>query len=144
MRKLRATAVSYLNTKPFLYGLIKSGLGKQIDLQLDIPAVGAKKLREGVVDFGLVPVATLPEINNAQIFSNYCIGTVGAVKTVCIYGDVPVEELTHLYLDHHSRSSVALAKILLRDYWKLKPKLIPASDGYIQRIHNKVGGVVIG
>lgn len=144
MRKLKAVAVSYLNTKPFLYGLIKSRLGEQIDLQLDIPVEGARKLREGKVDFGLVPVAALPEIPNARVFSDYCIGTVGAVKTVCIYSDVPIEELTHLYLDHHSRSSVALTKILLRDHWQLNPKLIPASEGYIQRIHHRVGGLVIG
>jgi len=144
MKKLKATAVSYLNTKPFLYGLIKSGLGQQIDLQLDIPTEGARKLREGAVDFGLVPVAALPEIPNARVFSNYCIGTIGAVKTVCIYSDVPIEQLTHLYLDHHSRSSVALTKILLRDYWQLFPQLIPASEGYIKRIHRQVGGLVIG
>ena len=143
-KKYKATAVSYLNTKPFLYGLLKTGLGKQIDLQLDIPSEGAKKLRRQEVDFGLVPVASLPEIPNAQIFSDYCIGTIGAVKTVCIFSDVPIQELTHLYLDHHSRSSVALTKVLLRDYWQLSPNLIPAREGYIQRIGGRIGGLVIG
>ncbi|MEM0993958.1 MAG: menaquinone biosynthesis protein [Bacteroidota bacterium] len=143
-KKYRATAVSYLNTKPFLYGLLKTGLGKQIDLQLNIPSVSASKLRTQQMDFGLVPVAVLPEIPNAQLFSDYCIGTIGAVKTVCIYSDVPIESLTHLYLDHHSRTSVALTKVLLRDYWQLNPQLIPAREGYIQRIGERVGGLVIG
>ncbi|MEM9886212.1 MAG: menaquinone biosynthesis protein [Bacteroidota bacterium] len=142
--KYRATAVSYLNTKPFLYGLLKTGLGKQIDLQLNIPSEGAQKLRSRAVDFGLVPVAILPEIPNARVFSDYCIGTTGAVKTVCIYSDRPIEELTHLYLDYHSRTSVALTKILLREYWQLYPQLISARAGYIEGIGGAVGGLVIG
>lgn len=144
MKNYKATAVSYLNTKPFLYGLLKTGLGKSIDLQLNIPSESAKQLQSKSVDFGLVPVAILPELADAHVFSNYCIGTIGAVKTVCIYSDVPIQELTHLYLDHHSRTSVALTKILLREYWKITPKLIAATEGYIQRIKGKVGGLVIG
>lgn len=140
----RATAVSYLNTKPFLYGLIKSGLNKEIDLQLDIPSKGAQKLQLGEVDFGLVPVAVLPDVPNAQLFSDYCIGTEGAVKTVCIYSDVPIYRLNRLYLDHHSRSSVALTKVLLREYWQLDLQLLPASEGYISNIKGRTGGLVIG
>lgn len=144
MRKLRATAVSYLNTKPLLYGLLKTGLDKKLDLSLDIPSVGAAKLRSGEADFGLVPVAAIPEIENAQIFSDYCIGAMGAVKTVCIYAYRPIEELTHIYLDFHSRTSVELTKLLVRDYWQLSPKFIPAKEGYIERIKDRVGGLIIG
>jgi chorismate dehydratase len=143
-RAYKATAVSYLNTKPFLYGLIKEGLDKEIDLQLDIPAVGAQKLQSGTVDFGLVPVAVIPDVPSAQLFSNYCIGTEGAVKTVCIYSQVPIEQLTHLYLDYHSRSSVALTKVLLQNYWRLSPQLLAAREGYMKRIKGNVGGLVIG
>lgn len=144
MRNLKATAVSYLNTKPLLYGLIKAGLDKKIDLSLDIPSVGAAKLRNGEVDFGLVPVAAIPEIENAQIFSDYCIGAEGTVKTVCLYAHRPIEELTHIYLDFHSRTSVELTKLLVKDYWGLDPHFIPAKEGYIQRIKDRIGGLVIG
>ncbi|MEM1325443.1 MAG: menaquinone biosynthesis protein [Bacteroidota bacterium] len=143
-KKYKATAVSYLNTKPFLYGIIKSGLDKEIDIQLNIPSVGAQQLQSGEVDFGLVPVAVVPEVPGAQLFSNYCIGTEGAVKTVCIYSQVPIEQLTHLYLDHHSKSSVALTKVLLKNYWRLSPQLLSAREGYISRIKRNVGGLVIG
>ena len=62
MTKLRATAVSYLNTKPLLYGLVNNGFEIKMDLQLDIPSVCARKLKEGSVDIGLVPVAVIPEL----------------------------------------------------------------------------------
>ncbi len=144
MKKIRVTAVSYLNTKPLLYGIFKSEIASLIDLQLDIPSVCARKLRDGEADLGLVPVAVIPELDQARIVSDYCIGTVGAVQTVAIYGDRPITEMKSLYLDHHSRTSVELTKILLREYWKAAPLLLPASDGYIEKIGGDTGGLVIG
>ena len=54
---LKISAVSYLNTKPFLYGIFKSGLEQEVDLQLDIPSECARKLTSGEVDMALLPVA---------------------------------------------------------------------------------------
>jgi len=142
--KVKATAVSYLNTKPLLWGLFKNEIGEQLDFELNIPSVCAQQLRDGEVDLALVPVAIIPEIPNAHIISDYCIGTEGAVQTVCIYSEVPIEEVTSLFLDHHSRTSVELTQILLRDHWKLNPELIPAQEGYINEIKGQRAGLVIG
>lgn len=144
MKKIKITAVSYLNTKPLLYGLLQSPIANHIDLSLDVPALCAQKLLKDEADLGLVPVAVIPDIPKARIVSDYCIGTNRYVKTVGIYADQPIETLTDLYLDHHSRTSVALSKILLEQYWQLTPRLLPASDGYIDEIWGSVGGVVIG
>ena len=141
---IKAVAVSYLNTKPLLYGIIKSGLEKEMDLQLEIPSECARKLANGEVDMGLVPVAVIPELDNAHIISDYCIGAVGAVKTVCIFSQCPIEEMTHLYLDYHSRTSVQLAQVLLREHWKLSPKLIAATPGFESKITGTTGAVIIG
>lgn len=144
MQKLRVVAVSYLNTKPLLYGLLRSPIAERIDLQLAIPSECARRLRDGEADLGLAPVAILPELDNWQLVSNYCIGATGPVKTVCLYGEVPIERMEAIYLDHHSRTSVALIKILLRHHWRLSPQLLPAQTGYIQQIGGTTGGLVIG
>lgn len=144
MKKIRITAVSYLNTKPLLYGIFKHPIAEQIELQLDIPSVCARRLREGDADLGLVPVAVIPELRKPRIISDYCIGTVGAVQTVAVFAERPIETLTHLYLDHHSRTSVELTKVLLREYWGLNPVLLSAHDGYIDEIGQTTGGLVIG
>ena len=141
---IKITAVSYLNTKPLLYGLIKSGIGKEIDLQLDIPSECARKLASAEVDMGLVPVAVIPELTNPHIISDYCIGTVGSVKTVCIFSHCPIAEMTHLYLDYHSRTSVELVQVLLREHWGLAPALIPAKPGFEEKIAGTTGAVIIG
>lgn len=144
MKKLSLTAVSYLNTKPLLFGLFKSPIAEFIDLQLDIPSVCAQKISTGAVDLGLVPVAVLPQLESPYLISDYCIGTVGAVKTVGIFSQCPIEEITHLYLDHHSRTSVELAKILLQEYWNCNPHYIQAKEGYQANIKGTTAGVIIG
>jgi chorismate dehydratase len=144
MRKIKVCAVSYLNTKPFLYGIFQSAVQHQIELSLDIPSVCAAKLQSGEADLGLVPVAVIPQLDTPHIISDYCIGAVGAVKTVCIYSDVPLEDVKALYLDYHSRTSVALTQLLLEKYWHLNPILLNSTDGYIDSIGGTTAGLVIG
>ena len=141
---IKVSAVSYLNTKPFLYGIFQKELDKQFDLSLDMPSEGARKLLEGEVDLGLVPVAIIPKLKTPHIISDYCIGAEGAVNTVAIFSEVPIDQLTHLYLDYQSRTSVQLAQVLLREYWQLSPELLPAYEGFEKELSGTVGGVIIG
>ncbi len=144
MSRLKITAVSYLNTKPFLYGLFQSGLDQKLDISLDIPSECARKLVSGEADFGLIPVVAISEIPNPIVISDYCIGADGPVRTVMIYSDVPISKVKRLYLDFHSRTSVKLAEILLKEYWQVSLELIPAKEGYINDIQGDTAGIVIG
>ncbi|MEY4927775.1 MAG: hypothetical protein RI894_2211 [Bacteroidota bacterium] len=141
---MRITAVSYLNTKPLLYGIFHTEMDSKLQISLDIPSVCAQKLLSGEADLGLIPVGALPDLPNYQIVSDYCIGAVGAVKTVCIYSDVPLQTLTHIYLDFHSRSSVRLAQILLQEYWQHQVSFLPTDATTAPVIGGTVGAVLIG
>ena len=142
--KVKISAVSYLNTLPFLYGIENSGLTDQIDLQLDIPSTCAQKLMNGEVDLGLVPVAILPQLKRHYIVSDYCIGATGKVNSVLLLSDVPLEEITSVLLDYQSRTSVTLVQILARELWKINPKWVQASKGYESEIEGSTAGVIIG
>ncbi|MEQ1745133.1 MAG: menaquinone biosynthesis protein [Saprospiraceae bacterium] len=144
MNKLRLSAVSYLNTKPFIYGIFRTAFSEHIELSLDIPSVCAQKLRSGEADLVLAPVAVIPDLPQAYLVSDYCIGAVGAVKTVCIYSEKPLREVRHLYLDFHSKTSATLAPILCREYWGVQPVFLPAAEGFEQRIGGETAGLVIG
>ena len=141
---LKISAVSYLNTIPFIHGLKQSELIKIIDLQLDYPSICAEKLINGIVDLALVPVAVIPKLKEAHIISDYCIGANGAVDTVCLYSDVPIEEIESIVLDYQSRTSVALLKILLNEYWQLNPELKKANVGFEENIKGNHAALVIG
>ncbi|MDP1622279.1 MAG: menaquinone biosynthesis protein [Bacteroidales bacterium] len=121
METLKISAVSYLNTFPFVFGIRQSGFLQNFSLELDVPSRCADKLWHGKVDIALVPVAVLPEFGNFHIISDYCIGAVGEVKTVLLLSKVPLEQITRVHLDPDSRTSVELVKVLAGYYWKVDP-----------------------
>lgn len=121
MQLLRISAVSYLNTLPFVYGIKHSGFLRHAQLSLDVPSVCADKLIHGEADVGLVPIAAIPLIKNAHIISDFCIGADGAVQTVLLVSRLPLAQIKQIHLDLDSRTSVALAKVLAREYWNIRP-----------------------
>ncbi|WP_131537898.1 menaquinone biosynthetic enzyme MqnA/MqnD family protein [Pedobacter nototheniae] len=118
MNKIKISAVNYTNTKAFIYGIEHSDILNKIDLSLDIPSDCAAKVINGQVDIGLMPVAAIPLVPNANIVADYCIGSDGGVNSVFIFSSVPVNEIRTLKLDLHSRTSNNLAKVLLKFFWK--------------------------
>ncbi len=134
MTKIKVSAVSYTNSKPFVYGIMHSGILDNIDLSLDIPSVCANKLIDNQVDIGLVPVAALLHIKDYQIISNYCIGANGNVDSVFIFSNKPIQEIRTLQLDAESRTSNNLSKVLLKYHWKINPELVVTdmADAFVQ------------
>jgi chorismate dehydratase len=142
--KIKVGAVSYLNTKPLVYGFEQGMMKTEMDLLFDYPANVAQKLIDKTIDIGLVPVAVLPALKEQYIISDYCIGSIGEVASVCLFSDVALHEIEEILLDYQSKTSVALLKILLQQHWKIKPKLIAANEGFEKNISNKTAGLVIG
>jgi chorismate dehydratase len=130
MDKIRISAVKYDNTYPFIHGLKESGFDKSVILETDHPADCAAKLINGKVDIGLIPVAVLPLLKEYHIIGDYCIGANGNVRTVMLLGNCPFDEIRNIYLDYRSRSSVALSKVLAKNYWKKEFNWINTSKGF--------------
>jgi chorismate dehydratase len=143
-RKIRVGAVSYLNTKPLLYGIQHSSLMDDIELKIDFPSRIAHMLLEDEIDIGLVPVAIIPRLREYHLHTRYCIGSDGPVASVCIFSEVPVEKITKLLLDYQSQTSVKLASLLIREYWKINVELIDAGREFAEDIKDSVAGVMIG
>ena len=143
-KKWRIGAVSYLNTRPLLLGIEQESFLNSIDLIKSYPAKIAQDLLEGQIDIGLVPVAILPQLSDPHIVSNYVIGANGAVASVALFSDVPIDEIKSIYLDYQSRTSVQLLKILLSQFWKKEVEFISATEGYIAQISGTTAGVIIG
>ncbi len=141
---INISAVSYLNTKPFLHGLENASVKNKINLSLDIPTLVAQKLLNNEVDIGLVPIAIIPQLKNPQIVSPFCIGANGNVKTVCLFSNVPIDEINTIYLDYQSRTSVLLVQLLMREFWKKEVTFLPAFEGYENTIKNNIAAVIIG
>ncbi|HSC52215.1 MAG TPA: menaquinone biosynthesis protein [Phnomibacter sp.] len=143
-RRLKIGAVSYLNTMPLLYGIERSPVRNDIDLITDYPSSVASQLLEGKIDIGLVPVAIIPELPYAEIIGDYCIGADKAVASVCIFSQVPMEQIETVVLDYQSRTSIALAQVLLQKHWKKSVVFKAAKPGFENEIQGTTAAVVIG
>ena len=117
---MKVCSVSYLNSIPFVYGLENSDI--EVDLSLEIPSVCGQKLLNNEVDIALLPVAVIPTLDYADVVSPYCISSDGAVQTVCLFSEVPLEQIDTILLDYHSRTSNALVQLLSKRFWKIQPK----------------------
>ncbi len=145
MSKIKVGIVNYLNALPLLYGIQKEPFINNIELIIDYPAKIAGMLLEGSIDVGLVPIAIIPQMKEWHFANDYCIGTQGEVASVSLFSEVPVENIEQVLLDYQSRSSVALLKYLLKDYWKISPELVDTnSDAYINNVKGNTAGLIIG
>ena len=145
MKKIKVGAVSYLNTKPLLYGIERSDeLMQQVELIKDYPSKIAKQLLDGDIDVGLVPVTVIPKMNDYYIVSDYCIGAEGNVASVCLFSDVELNKVEKILLDYQSRTSVALCKVLLKNYWEKNIVLEDAKKDFTEHINGTTAAVLIG
>ena len=144
MEKIKISAVSYTNSKPFIYGIQHTEIINKIDLSLDIPADCAGKVIDNKVDIGLIPVAATLNMPYWNIVADYCIGAKGAVNSVFIFSNCEIHKLKWLQLDPESRTSNNLARVLLKNYWKVDPELITDDPDYSNLIGNETAFVQIG
>lgn len=142
--KIRVGAVSYLNTKPLLYGFEHGIMGERVDLRIDYPSKIASMLLENTIDVGLVPVSVIPEMKEHYIISDYCIGCDGEVASVCLFSEVPLDKIEKVLLDYQSRTSISLLKILIQQYWKINPVFEETSGEYQSKISGTTAALIIG
>lgn len=143
--KIKVGIVSYLNTRPLIYGLKLEPIASQIELIEANPARLAEMLRKKEIDLGLIPVAAIPDLSEWYLSGDYCIGTDGEAASVCLFSEVPLEEIKKVYLDYQSRTSVELLKWIMKEYWGIKPEIIVANnEHYRDEIKGATAGLVIG
>lgn len=143
-QKIKVGAVSYLNTKPLIYGFQMGKMRDEIELVIDFPAQIASQLQNNKIDIGLVPVAVIPSLKEHHIISDYCIACDGEVGSVCLFSDVPLAEIKTVLLDYQSKTSVELLKILLKEHWRISPGLVSGNKNYEKDIAGTTAGLVIG
>jgi chorismate dehydratase len=130
MKKIRISAVKYANTYPFIWGLKESGFDRKVIIETDHPSDCARKVIERQADIGLIPVAAIPQIPDANVIGNYCIGATGKVRTVMLLSNCPFNEIVTINLDYRSRSSVNLTKVLAKNMWKREFKWVGTDEKF--------------
>lgn len=136
--------MSYLNSKPLLYGLSLAPIVDEIELTTEYPARLAAQLKAGMIDVALMPVAAMQEIPGAHIVCDYGIAADANVVSVAVFSKVPLEEIKSVILDYQSRTSVRLTQLLFAEHWKKDVAFLPAGEHFIEEIEGTTAAVIIG
>ena len=117
-------AVSYLNTVPLVWGLLKDpAQGQMFDLRFALPAVCANQLASGEADIGIVPVIEMARQKLAY-FRETGIASYGPVRSILLISKVPFRDIRTLATDSGSRTSVMLSRIILAEKYGAEPRVI--------------------
>lgn len=141
MTPVRLGAVSYLNTRPLVYGL--ETRPDLFTVRFDVPAQCAALLHEQRIDIGLIPAIEYLR-GDYRIVPGVAIGSDGPVASVALFSRVPLERIDSLAIDTSSRTSVALTRILCARRWHIAPKLVPAEPDLRAMLTRAEAALVIG
>lgn len=146
MHKVIISNISYVNTLPFRKGLASYTFPEEfvVEIQEETPAVCAEKLKNGSSDLGIVPVAALNEMKDVDIVSDFCIASQKEVRSVMLFSKRPLHEISSVYLDYQSRTSVKLLQYLAREKWQRDFQWLAAGPGYEKNIGGSTAGLIIG
>jgi chorismate dehydratase len=118
---IRVGAVSYLNSKPLIESLAESI--PDASLILDFPSRLAQGLAAGSLDVALVPSIESISDPDYEIVSDACVASRGPVLSVKVYFRTPPGDVRRLALDEGSRTSAALARVMLAERYGVEPQV---------------------
>jgi len=118
---LRVGCVSFINAKPLIEGF-KSSADNPV--RFEVPSGLLDGLEQREIDIALCPVidyfrSKVP----LTIVPSGGIGCCGATMTVRLYSQIPIEQITQVYADTDSHTSVALLRVLLAEQYGIQPTL---------------------
>ena len=124
---IRIGAVTYLNARPLVESL--GEIAPSFDIVFDHPSRLADALAAGRLDVAMIPSIEYARQPGCRIISDACIACDGPVRSVKLYGRTPVGEIRTLALDEGSRTSAALALLMLKERFGVVPETRPLPIG---------------
>jgi len=116
MRRLRISAISYLNTAPLMWDFEHGDWGRRFDISYTLPSACARALAEGSADIGIIPAAAYTQIPGLQVIPDVAIASRQAVRSILLVSRMPLDKVRTVALDTSSMTSVALTKILFEKW----------------------------
>ncbi len=144
--QLRVAAVGYLNARPLYEGLDREPASARLRLDCAVPSEVARRVAEDEADFALMPVAAAATLGDLRMVRGAAIGARGAVRSIVIASEQPIDSLEELAVDLSSRTSVVLGRLILRArLGGREPRLIGClPHEAIAAVSGRRGALVIG
>jgi len=139
---IRLGAVGYLNARPLVFGLETN---PRFALRYDIPSECARLLHAHEIDVGLIPsIEYLRGPRAYGLVPGPAVTSRGPVASVAIYTRRDPRDIRSIAMDTSSRTSVALATIVLRREFRIAPLPIPMAPDVDAMLAAADAALVIG
>jgi chorismate dehydratase len=116
MRRLRISAISYLNTAPLMWDFEHGEAGRDFDISYTLPSDCARALQAGAADIGIIPAAAYAEVPGLTVLPGVAIASRRPVRSILLVSQLPLEKIRTVALDTSSLTSVALTKVLFEKW----------------------------
>jgi chorismate dehydratase len=140
---LIVSAVSYLNTWPLVWGFLHGPQRGLFDFRFDLPVHCAEALQDRKADIGLLPCAELDRLE-LDFLPDLGIACDGPVRSILLISRLPFEKIRTLAVDSSSRTSVALARILLWERYRCRPSVTARSPFLDEMLMDTDAALIIG
>lgn len=142
----RISASSYSNTAPLVWSFLYGRNHGLVEIILDnAPARSAELLAQNRVDAALVPVIAYQTLDNVRLVPGVCVGAAEQVRSVCLVTkNKTLEDVRSVALDTSSRTSVALTKIIFREFLSFEPVWNDASPDINAMLGTSDAALLIG
>jgi chorismate dehydratase len=144
MRRLRVSAISYLNTAPLMWDFEHTHVGSAFDISYTLPSRCAADLQNGSADIGIIPAAAYAAIPDLLILPGVAIASKQAVRSILLVSKVPAEQIQTVAVDASSLTSVALLQILFTKWWGGRRPFTTMAPNVERMLEQHDGGLVIG
>lgn len=146
MNQERISASSYSNTAPLIWSFQFGSRRGSVELILDTaPARSAELLAGGRVNAALVPVIAYQTIPEVRLVPDVCVGARERVRSVCLVTNgIDLKDVKSVALDVSSRTSVALTKILFREFLATDPVFRPSEPNLPKMLAENDCALLIG
>jgi chorismate dehydratase len=116
MRRVRISAISYLNTAPLMWDFEHGNAGPEFDISYTLPSACARALQSGAADIGIIPAAAYAAVPGLMVLPGVAIASRRPVRSILLVSRVLVDQIRTIALDTSSMTSVALTKILFEKW----------------------------
>jgi chorismate dehydratase len=144
MRRLRISAISYLNTAPLMWDFEHGEAGSEFDISYTLPSACARALEAGTADIGIIPAAAYTQVPGLMVLPGVAIASRRPVRSILLVSRVPVDKVRTIALDTSSMTSVALTKILFEKWLGGGRTFTPMSPDIEKMLAAHDAGLVIG
>ena len=144
MRRLRISAISYLNTAPLMWDFEHGKAGADFEISYTLPSRCAAQLGEGSADIGIIPAAAYATVPGLLVLSGIAIATRQAVRSILLVSKFPLEKIQTVALDTSSLTSTALTKVLFAKWWGGERAFIAMEPNVENMLRQADAGMVIG